>query len=248
MDRTIRDLKIGTRLKFGAYGCRGNAPVPIVWLKASPDCDFIAECALDSIQFDNQELEQGNRDRRWNGNNEYGVSNIYQFLNSDEQVWYQQTHQYDRPPNYQQYPGFLTGFADFEKASLMDGVNLPAFGDIIGGNTFALFRKKGVRPHPSADMQMRFWNEYMLTSYIPFWTRDPMGGSETRVMIIGRDGYGASKEASGRAGLRPVCNINGRAVVEIDDDGIYKLKAFEVADVVEEIYTDDALFNFLGLR
>lgn len=248
MDRTIKDLKIGTRLKFGAYACPGGTPVPIVWLKASTDCDFIAECALDDIQFDNRELWPWDRDRHLNGNNEYGISNIYQFLNSDEQIWYRPTHQYDSPPNYRVRPGFLTGFAEFEKASLEDGINLPAFGDVVGDNKFALFRKKGIRPHPSEDMRRRFWGDYTRTSFVPFWTRDPLAGSATRVMIIGRDGYRNSNIAASHAGLRPVCNIDSRAVVETDDDGMYKLKAFEVADVVEEIYTDDELFNFLCLR
>lgn len=65
------------------------------------------------------------------GNNNYKLSNIRQWLNSDAPAgrWYQPTHQYDEPPEgYVDYPGFLYNFTDEENAMLIPmtfNVDLP---------------------------------------------------------------------------------------------------------------------------
>ncbi len=68
------------------------------------------------------------------GNNNYLQSNIHQWLNSDQENWYQPAHELDTPPSkeYTRYgeqptdvrPGFLCQFSDTFKANLVE-VDLP---------------------------------------------------------------------------------------------------------------------------
>jgi len=253
MDRKIKDLKVGTRLQFGRYTCDPSpnaAGVPIIWLKASPNCDFISEYALDSLVFDARERGSPINDHKWYGNNTYELSNIYQFLNSEDAVWFHNMHEYDvLHGDYANRRGFLYAFEPYEIAAISGGVQLPEFNDIFNvyGSNFALFKRKGIRPHPSQDFRNRFWREgYEASSYVSYWTSTPKEAS-TRVHVVGRDGYGSSAEPAHRAGLRPKCRISGDLIVDITADGVYTLRAFEVDDT-EEVYSDDDLFSFLGLR
>lgn len=81
MDTTVERLKVGTPVIIGSYGVNNDEPHPVVWLKGSPNCDFITECAVDYLCFDAPER---NGDGRRNlGNSDYRLSNIHTFLNSD---------------------------------------------------------------------------------------------------------------------------------------------------------------------
>ena len=84
---------------MGAYGTRNDNPYPIVWLKGTPNGDFITQFALDVLGFDAQEPDNTeNRDARAVGNPNYGCSNILQFLNAQEENWFSPMHQYDASP------------------------------------------------------------------------------------------------------------------------------------------------------
>lgn len=52
MDTTVERLKVGTQVIIGSYGVNNDEPHPVVWLKGSPNCDFITECAVDYLCFD----------------------------------------------------------------------------------------------------------------------------------------------------------------------------------------------------
>lgn len=41
IETTIGSMKIGDKLAFGAYGVTSDSPSPILWLKATPNSDFI---------------------------------------------------------------------------------------------------------------------------------------------------------------------------------------------------------------
>ena len=249
MDRTIKDLKIGTRLQFGRYTCSQDpmdTGSPIIWLKATPNCDFISEHALDHLCFDTGEDGSANRGHIWYGNNSYGLSNILQYLNSDEAAWFHKMHEHDKAPSYRNHPGFLYNFEEFEIEALVNGMRLPAPEDIYGASRFPLFNRKGVRPRGSDDFLMYHRHEYSDTAYVEFWTSEQVDNS-TRVYIVNREGYEGSCEPANRSGLRPVCRIRGCLTVDITAAGIYTLRPFEIAET-EEIYSDDDLFSFLGLR
>lgn len=78
MDTTVERLKVGTQVIIGSYGVNNDEPHPVVWLKGSPNCDFITECAVDYLCFDAP--ERTGDGRRNLGNPDYRLSNIYTYL------------------------------------------------------------------------------------------------------------------------------------------------------------------------
>lgn len=163
MDITPAKMKIGDKLMLGKYGVNNDSPQPIVWLKASPDLNFITKNVIDYLCFDGKEYLSDDGCRRGCGNNKYALSNIHSFLNSDIESWYHQTHETDAPPNrttggYQNHYGFLYHFEDYEIDSMMFDtitvdeenvcslIRLPLSSEIIGVNKFPLFARRGVRP------------------------------------------------------------------------------------------------------
>lgn len=121
----IKDLPIRGKIKFGAYSVNGEIPHKIRWLKAHGDSLFISEFLEDQCAFDAK--EPGNEDneyRRRYGNNRFSVSNVQQFINSDQVAWYHPAHEADAPPTgdnlyqaegaYLDRPGFLSLFEPWE--------------------------------------------------------------------------------------------------------------------------------------
>lgn len=135
---TIKSLKIGDVLTFGAYSAKGcgDQPVPITWIKASTNCDFVAEYVLDHLVLDAGEVwEPGYlpfsvpQHLTWrydgsSGDPNYLVSNIFQFLNSAEDGgrWFHPLHDRDAAPQsplfhrygYNNHAGFLRYFTETE--------------------------------------------------------------------------------------------------------------------------------------
>lgn len=93
MDTTVERLKVGTQVIIGSYGVNNDEPHPVVWLKGSPNCDFITECAVDYLCFDAP--ERTGDGRRNLGNPDYRLSNIHTYLNSDRDDWFRKTHEAD---------------------------------------------------------------------------------------------------------------------------------------------------------
>lgn len=173
MDTTVDALKVGAQLVMGKYGVDKDNPYPIVWLKGNPNCDFITEKAIDYLCFD--AAEETGYYRRVN-NAKYPVSNLFSFLNSDQMMWYHAMHDNDSSPGafvrysyarYEDHYGFLYFFEDHEIASLVRKeyvvgenrvsslIRLPSIADIFSlqdGRRFDLFKRKGIRPNPTADL------------------------------------------------------------------------------------------------
>lgn len=83
METTVGKLKIGAPLVMGRYSVSKDAdPAPIVWLKGTPNSDFITEFAVDYLPLDALERESENVRHRYSGNPDYNKSNLLQFLNS----------------------------------------------------------------------------------------------------------------------------------------------------------------------
>ena len=55
MESVVGNMKVGAPLIMGAYGTRNDNPYPIVWLKGTPNGDFITQFTLDVLGFDAQE-------------------------------------------------------------------------------------------------------------------------------------------------------------------------------------------------
>lgn len=265
MELTIGKLKVGSRIQLGAYGVTGMYKQPIVWLKATDDNKFITEHVIDYIPFDAREPENMEYGCNHIGNYEYGISNIRQFLNSDEENWYFPYHEYDAAPEigntnrhlaYDQHHGFLNHFKDYEIASIVNMVELPSAEDIIGDNRFKIFKRRGVRA-TAIDGMWRApgkWQagDYTDSSFVEFWIRDRSREltyyHRTYAGIIDRCGSVSSKPPCNGAGVRPVCDIRPNTKIDIGEDGIFVISPFEVDHNMNESYTDEELMIFLGLR
>ena len=117
MLKTIDDLKIGSVIRFGSYSADKNdqSPPPIEWYKADQDNRLLSRYCIDYLVFDTIEHHT---ELYWlTPNADYALSNIHQFLNSEETEWWAPTHPNDACPNrgmswasYAGHAGFLSLF------------------------------------------------------------------------------------------------------------------------------------------
>ena len=252
---------------MGKYGVNNDAPYPILWLKGTPNGDFITKNAVDFLPFDGK--ERGNTEHtnfRYSGNPDYSLSNLLQFLNSEDERWFSPTHIADTPPSrgsvdwgymqYERHFGFLYHFEEYEVASLVSDtrvvcdttvtalIRLPSVADILGENRFKLFSKKGVRPNGTEDMvRGRAQAGFDDTSYIPFWVSD-RGRHNDYAALISRGGTVDQTYPKYGCGVRPVCTLPLETTVAQGDDGFYYIKPFEVES---NTFTDNELFALLGM-
>lgn len=263
MELTVDNLKVGARIRLGYY-IYPNSPEtlrPLFWLKASPDGDFITENVVDYLLFDGKERSSDNRNHSYYGNPNFELSNILQFLNAGENFWYEKTHAADGAPSrentysssaaYDQRPGFLSGFAEYEIASLDGRVELPHISNIFGDAAFPLFKRKGIRPRPMEGLCSAKLTSYGfgLTSYVDFWTQDVFNdwGCEM-VRTVGRDGYQGRKNPCEAGGVRPVCRLKGGTRLMVDENGCFCLEPFEVEAPAVQTFSVEDLYQYLGLR
>ena len=260
MDLTIADLKIGAKLVFGNYGVT-DVLDPITWLKASKDNEFLSEFVLDILKFDAQERNNPNRDINWHGNGNYEQSNILQFMNSDEEDWYEPTHDYDVPPgipnsgedstgNYVNHPGFLHEFEDYELECLDGRINLPTVANIFGAGgvpKFPLFNRKGFRGKPTADLVYgRYGHELNETSYCSYWLCDNAAVYTAR--CVDRAGCNRASYASSWEGFRPKCKLKPDTKVEALPDGSFRVIPFGATKPrSSKVCTDEEFMALMGL-
>ena len=134
----LSELSVGDTFFLGKYQVESETPWPIEWEIVHQTADYqIAQTKqiIDLRSFDGKEPTNTDEDRKIFGNNNWKISNIKQFLNSDQATWYSSQHQYDAPPNssncynysnsttynaYDTHKGFLYYFSDEEKNLLQD--------------------------------------------------------------------------------------------------------------------------------
>lgn len=261
MDLKVKDLKIGAPLIMGRYGVKNENPFPILWLKCNPNCDFITQYAIDYICFD---ANEPNGEYRGYGNPIYSQSNILSFMNSVNENWYYQTHQFDGPPDlrntssryqYKSHFGFLYHFEEYEIESLMQkvvevggtqvtaAVHLPSASEIFGENRFELFSRRGSRAKGTDDMIENRANAFDNSSFVPYWLRDRIGDQSRYARYFSRSSNVESATARNTCGLRPICAINPDTPVVIEN-GLFIIKPRNES---RNAYTDEELFELLGL-
>lgn len=154
MAKTLKSLSPGTTLVVPGSNHNG---VPPILRKLADDHHATGTTLLDTrdiidlIAFDAKEEGNSDDDRRYYGNNNYGVSNIRQYLNSVGPNWYTPQHAQDAPPiednldgGYMPYEGngFLSAFpSEFVKhivtttlttvVPYADGVGIPTQEDKV---------------------------------------------------------------------------------------------------------------------
>ena len=137
MAQNLSNLPIGAKIKFGKHSVNGETAQPITWVIVAKNhsgypansVTCLAEKIIDLRCFDNTEPNNTNSDRKSNGNNDYAVSNISQWLNSQSSSWYTAAHSADQPPiagysshgtEYSNRPGFLSNFTNGEIGSILN--------------------------------------------------------------------------------------------------------------------------------
>lgn len=149
---TLASLSDGAKIKFGSiYG------KPIIWCVigqnhyGSGQVSIQTENIIKLACFDAMESSNSDSNRKQYGNNNYAVSNIRQWLNSDALSWYAAQHSADAPPsnanvwsNYNEYdafPGFLNGFTTDEKNAILSTTITYGKANVDGGGTATLTDK-----------------------------------------------------------------------------------------------------------
>ena len=131
LDIDWSSLSLGSTFYLGKYQVGNETPWAIEWEIIHQESDYqiaMAKQILDLRCFDAMEPSNSDTNRQKYGNNNWGVSNIEQWLNSDQSNWYSAQHSADAPPssantNYNPYdtkPGFLYYWTDEEKTVLQD--------------------------------------------------------------------------------------------------------------------------------
>ena len=130
------DLTLGSTFLFGKHQVGSETPWDIEWEIVHQEDNYqIAQTVqvIDVGAFDAKEVFNNNFDRASSGNNNWKLSNIRQWLNSDASAgnWYSAQHSADAPPRgtdiliahpvgYDTRSGFLYHFTDIQKEVLLN--------------------------------------------------------------------------------------------------------------------------------
>jgi hypothetical protein len=271
MQISINKIKVGSKLILGKYTASiDGEPEPIIWLKATANCDFISEFVIDYLVFDAREPMNTSRyEYRNSGNEQYSLSNILSFANSTDEQWYYSTHEFDAPPNrnnvhqrgyseYDAHQGFLYYFADHEISSIINSkyvvddievsslIRLPKSTEVLGDERFQLFRSKGLRPNPSIDLlNYKPRTGFSYTSYAQFWVSDNQRRGGFIAQHIDRAGKTEVNNPFIGSGFRPVCSVKPEVIIEETDDGIFSIVPYQTEK--EELCTNKDLLMLLGI-
>lgn len=159
MSQTLGSLAVGAKIKDTSTTFLGS---PIIWLKADKDhtdypsnsTTLITEKIIAFRAFDAKEPNNSDSNRQSYGNNRYSLSNIDQWLNSDAAAggWYSARHDADQAPTtltthvsantYTEDAGFLNGFSDFFKKSLLDTTLKTVLNTVTDGGSYESITRK----------------------------------------------------------------------------------------------------------
>ena len=146
-------LSLNDTFFLGKYQVGSETPWDIEWEIVHQESDYqiaMAKQIIDLRCFDAKESSNSDSNRQSKGNNNWGVSNIEQWLNSDQTNWYSAQHSADAPPSsanvwvinsvaynpYDMKPGFLYYWSDEEKAVLQDMTLTLANPTVDGGGSY----------------------------------------------------------------------------------------------------------------
>ena len=165
MPQKLTNLPLGALIKFGKHQVKSETEQPIIWMVADKNhsgfpansVTLITQKIIDLRALDGKESDE-------DGNFDYALSNLNQWLNSDATAgtWYTAKHSNDTPPStgnvsanpYDTRPGFLYYFTGDEKKALLTTsltvqkgsdvskslstkVFLPSVWEILGSGSYA---------------------------------------------------------------------------------------------------------------
>jgi hypothetical protein len=164
MAQLLSNLPIGAKVKFGKYSVNGETAEPIIWLVVAKNhvstpayptnsVTLLTEKVIDIRALDAKEPNSSDPHRPTGGNNNYGLSNMDQWLNKDNVggAWYVARHSTDQAPTddsvvlgatpYANRPGFLNAFTASEKNAIKDTIIRVAKPDVDGAGFEDISRK-----------------------------------------------------------------------------------------------------------
>lgn len=220
----INDLPVGSLVRLGRYSYihRTDDIVPIDWIKVSKENDFISVNVLFGMKFD--EMED------WSYNSNYRLSNIRQFINSENHYWYQPTHENDTYPRQfrfdsyirvdpMKYSGLLYHFTESELAAIYrqdgDYLRLPYKQEIEGG--FPYFKRHGKRARPTLEFGFLERGYRDRSVYSSYFTINRENGA---LLEMTRAGGFSPVPPNRVSGIRPVCKLSPEITVQ-ERDGVY---------------------------
>ena len=221
----INELPVGSIVFLGSYRI-ADVFYELEWIKVSKDNHFISKYVLNGMQYDAHEGYSHNYD--------YHLSNIRQYMNSEDASWYKPTHPNDSAPSYFRYesytmvnpcrwPGMLYHFNDGDMSCIDqengDYFRLPTVNEIMRGG-FPYFNRKGKRAHPLPEYCSRERGYYSSGAFSSYFMLD-----DTRrdgLAELSRSGSIDRISPTRYSGIRPVCKLKADSIVEGYTNNTYK--------------------------
>ncbi|MED1904848.1 DUF6273 domain-containing protein [Cytobacillus firmus] len=247
--KSLHELPVGAKVldKYSKY-----YGAPVVWLVADQGfykenlTTLLSERILTFKAFDAAEPNNPVEYRSEYGNNEYKVSNIHQWLNSDKAEWFKPLHDYDQAPTedyvysrpYADERGFLDSFSPVFKQHLVDTQleDLMAKVFLLSASEVGLSNKgralklfddnEAFRKAKPTTECVQIDDEGSADEPDWWWLRTPHAGNSDNVRSVNSSGALSNGNAyNGSHGVRPALNLPSeiRVKAEPDANGIYEI-------------------------
>lgn len=254
----LSDLEVGAKIKFGRYKATDTTETAtdLYWIVA--DRQYLDDGIVTVAQADNNPGskifdagETGNTDGRQYGNNLWSLSNIRQWLNSQNAggEWYTAQHELDQPPTgYKNNNGFLRCFTDAEIRCIIETENKLRQANCDGSGTetviddiwlasayeVGLAGTDGtltIEKYPDTEQVFELFKtvEGRVWNGISWWLRSLYASFGSYVGYVNADGGLASNFACFAYGLRAFCNLSSSILLSwSDEDEAYIFESGEI--------------------
>ena len=262
----ISDLPSNSKIKIGKFN-----DSDLIWILTRNEQDEQrailsreSVLAIGPTEFDAAEPSNPNSNRRTGGNNNYPLSNIHQWLNSDGPLggWFKIQHTDDAPPSYATTRnGFLNQWPDYHKSALLENTWTCDQASIDGETPTSYVSKITLmcmndvgEGRPTTGSKLDFFNndsDRTLASNAYYWLTNIPRSTSLVIFINAAGGsYTAGANANSTDGKRyawPMCAPNPNAKVSMipDDDGCYTLIE-DTSQQVTKVVTWDNTQSFFA--
>lgn len=251
MAQKLSNLPIGAKIKFGKYQIASETAQPIIWIVADKNhsgypansVTLITQKLIDARAYDAKETSFSD------GNPDYALSNINQWLNSANGAskWYTAMHSTDAAPAYQSRPGFLYNFTEDErnailattltvqksaevstsiapKVFLLSQWEIMGVGNFNDGSSRLAYFKSSVATAVVTEQMFNNsgYKPNAITDNYTYFTRTVY---DSEVVYIDTTGITEICPAKNTIGVRPALNLADNAKISdnVDADGCYTL-------------------------
>lgn len=237
--KLLSSLASGTKVKLGKWN-----NTDLQWKVARDTSDQKIRLVLEptsvsllgNMQYDAQEPNNSDSNRKSYGNNRYIYSNIHQWLNATKSSnWYTAQHSADAAPAYSSSPGFLSGWSENHINALDRATLTTTRASIDGGGTETFAARVALISTTELGLQnstgggrLDIFNsdgDRATGSY--YWTRTPHPTDSYGVYLVtSTGGLYYNGYVNNAKGVRPLCIPVSTALVslEMDVDNCYMVQ------------------------